>query len=163
MIIKKNENIAFVSAILFILLVTGQSICSTSVLESVETLIVQLNDYTDTGIAYIAIALISNNTLTHTDKTLNKIGECVGRITPKKLKLWSFSPSLQSEEAVKEWIQSVVIGGNSLIRPLEHNQDIDLVIIINISFRFNTDDLKTQLDSSLQKTMGNLRRVKTFH
>ena len=75
----------------------------------------------------------------------------------EKFKLLSFSPSLQSEEAVREWIQSVVVGGNSLIRSLEHNQDTDLIILINISFRFNTDDVKTQLDSSLQKTMGNLR------
>ena len=123
----------------------AETFCSTSVLESVETLIVQLNEYTDTGIAYIARALISNNTLTHPDETLNKIGECVERITPKKFKLLSFSPSLQSEEAVKEWIQSVVVGGNSLICSLEHNQVTDFIILINISFRFNTDDVKTQL------------------
>ena len=45
----------------------------------------------------------------------------------------------QSEEAVKEWIQSVVVGGNSLIRSLEHSQVTDLVIhvIINIIFMLN--------------------------
>ena len=49
-----------------------------------------------------------------------KIGECVGRSTLKGLRLFNFSPSFQSEEAVKEWVQSVVVGGNSLIRSLEY-------------------------------------------
>ena len=66
----------------------------------------------------------------------------------KHLKLWSFSPSLQSEEDIKEWIQSVVVGGNSLIHSLEHSQVTDLVIINNISCRINGDDVKSQLDSS---------------
>ena len=175
---------------------------TSSVLESVETLEVQGNKYTDTGIAYIARALISNNTLktlsvgndsitdmelvpllealprlhsleelvlfwslSHPDETLNKIGECVGRSTLKHLELQSFSPSLQSEEAVKEWVQSVVVGGNSLIRSLEHSQVTYLYIftmMTNISCRIIIDDVNTQLDSSLQKTMDsiNLRRVK---
>ena len=37
--------------------------CPSSVLESVETLKMELNEYSETGIAYIARALISNNTL----------------------------------------------------------------------------------------------------
>ena len=37
--------------------------CTSSVLESVETLIVEFNEYTDTGIVYVARALTSNNTL----------------------------------------------------------------------------------------------------
>ena len=94
-------------------------------LVSVETLIVEFNEYTDTGIAYIARALTSNNTLktlsvgnasvltdmqglvlletlsrlhslkklefvwslSHPDETLNKIGECVGRMTLKHVQL----------------------------------------------------------------------------
>ena len=180
--------------------------CTSSVLESVETLKVDDNEYTDSGIACIARALISNKTLktlrvgndsitdmglvpllealprlhsleklllrwslSHPDETLNKIGECVGRSTLKQLKLWSYSPSLQSEEAVKEWVQSVVVGGNGLIHSLEHRQVTELVIcirLINISCRINVDDVRTQLDSSLQITMDsiNLRRVhKSLH
>ena len=103
--------------------------------------------------------------LSHPDETLNKIGECVGRSTLKQLELLSFSPPLQSEEAVKEWVQSVVVGGNSLIHSLEHSQVTNLKIRIGfrkISCRINVDDVRTQLDSSLQKTMDsiNLRRVK---
>ena len=37
-----------------------------------------------------------------------------------------YSPSFQSEEAVKEWVQSVVVGGNSLIRSLEYSQVAEL-------------------------------------
>ena len=180
----------------------AETSCTSSVLESVETLTVKFNKYTDTGIAYIARALISNNTLktlrvghdsitdmglvpllealprlhsleelvlvwslSHPDETLNKIGECVRRSTLKQLELWSYSPSLQSKEAVKEWVQSVVVGGNGLIRSLEHSQVTRLVISIifdNVSCLINEDDVITQLRSSLQKTMAsiNFRRVK---
>ena len=176
----------------------AETSCTSSVLESVETLKGEGNKYTDTGIAYIARALISNKTLktlrvgndsvtdmglvpllealprlhslnnlelywrsSHPDETLNKIGECVGS-TLKQLELFSYSPSFQSEEAVKEWVQSVVVGGNSLIRSLEHSQVAELVIYISFSCPINRDDVETQLDSSLQKTMEtiNLRRVK---
>ena len=92
--------------------------------------------------------------LSQADETLNKIGECIRRMTLKQLKLQSYSLSLQSEEAIKEWIQlSVVVVGNCLIRSLEHSQITDLIIIIklNISCRINGDDVKTQLDSSLRK------------
>ena len=181
----------------------AETSCTSSVLEFVETLQVEYNEYTDTGIAYIARALISNNTLktlmigdnsvtdmglvpllevlprlcslknlvlywslSHPDETLKKIGECVGRSTLRQLTLWSYSPSLQSEEAVKEWVQSVVVGGNSLIRSLKHSQVYELVIRFIFSCRINEDDVKTQLDSSLYETMDsvNLRRErKSLH
>ena len=178
----------------------AETSCTSSVLESVETLRVEGNEYTDTGIGYIARALISNNTLktlrvgnhivtdmglvpllealprlhsleelvlfwslSHPDENLNKIGECVGKSTLKQLELSFSSPSLQSEEAVKEWVQSVVVGGYSLIRSLEHSQVIKLEIKIdspnwNIGFFAK----QTQLRSSLQKTMDsiNLKREK---
>ena len=181
----------------------AETSCTSSVLESVNTLRVQLNEYTDAGIAYIARVLISNNTLktlrvgndsvtdmglvplldalqrlhslerlvllwslSHPDETLNKIGECVGRSTLKRLALFFYSPSLQSEEAVKEWVQGVVVGGNSLIRSLEHSQVTELVVSIRNLYRINKDNVKTQLDSSLQKIIDsiNLRRViKSLH
>ena len=173
--------------------------CTASVLESVEILKVDSNKYTDTGIAYIARALIHNNTVkilwlgkdsvtdmglvpllealprlhslkqlvlfwssSHPDESLIKIGECVGRSTLKQLQLWSYSPSLQSEEAVKEWVQSAVVGGNSLISSLEQCQVSFLKTGFGISCPINVDGVKTQLKSSLQKTMDsiNLRRVK---
>ena len=177
----------------------AETSCTSSALESVETLNVQYNEYTDTGIAYIARALISNSTLktlrvgndsvtdtglvpllealprlhslkelvlrwslSHGDKTLNKIGECVARSTLKQLQLLPYSLSLQSEEAVKEWVQCVVVGGNSLIHSLEHCQVTKLIINNTISCQINRYDVKTQLDSLLQKAMDsiNLRRVK---
>ena len=180
----------------------AETSCTSSVLESVKTLRVHGNEYTDTGIAYITRALKSKNTLktlwvgnnsttdmglvpmlealprlhslekllllwslSHPDETLNKIGECVGRSTLKQLSLLPFSPPLQSEEAVKEWFQSVVVGGNSLIHSLEHSQVTELVLSIdlsNISCQVIFDDVSTQLESSLKKTMDsiNLRRVK---
>ena len=176
---------------------------TSGVLESVETLEVQGNEYTDTGIAYITRALISNNTLktlylgtdsvtdmglvpllealprlhslrkfglhwtlSHPDESLKMIGECVGRSTMEQLILFLFSPSLQSEEAVKEWVQSIVVGGNSLILSLKSCQVTELVIGVflrNISFPIDTSVVKAQLHSSLQKsvTFVNSERKKT--
>ena len=130
-----------------------------SALESVKTLLVHYNEYSDTGIVYIARALLSNSTikklyvgsdsvtdmgivplleilprlhsleelrlywsLSYPEISLKKIGECVGKSTLKDLSLLSYSSSLQSEEKVKEWVQSVVVGGNNLIRSLEYSQ-----------------------------------------
>ena len=165
------------------------------VLESVETLQVVGNEYTDT--VYIARALLANNTiktlhvgdnvktdmkllevlpgqnsleelvfswsLSHPDESLKKIGECVGRSKLKKLDLTSFSPSLQSEEAVKEWVESVAVGGNSLIRSLEYSQVAKLMIGIvlrNILRPIDKDDIQAQLRLSLQETVTavNLKR-----
>ena len=178
----------------------AETSCSSSVLEPVETLNVVDNEYTDTGIAYIARALISNYTLktlrvgnskvtdmglvpllealpelhlldnlalawssSHPIETLNKIGECVERNTLKRLELRLCSPSsLQSKEAVKEWVQCVEVGGNSLICSLEQHQVTELVINISFSYRIYEDHVETQLRSSLKKTIDsiNFRREK---
>ena len=165
------------------------------VLESVETLRVNSNTYTDTGIAYITRALSSNNTLKtlwigtesvtdmgllpllealprlqslkelelywtllHPDETLKMIGECVRRSSMEKIVL-AFeihSTLLQSEEAVAECVQSMVVGGNSLIHSLKSCQVTRLtigVVLRNISFPIDTDDVKAQLHSSLQKSV----------
>ena len=139
---------------------------TSGVLECVETLSVEGNKYTDTGIGYIARALTSNSTmktlcvgngsvtdmglvpllevprlqslktlvlrwsLSHPHESLKKIGECVGRSTLKQLGLFFYSPSLQSEEAVKEWVQSVMVGVNSLICSFQYSQGAWLVIHI---------------------------------
>ena len=41
----------------------------------------------------------------------------------EELELEPYSPSLQSEEAVKEWLQSVMIGGKSLLQSFSHYQE----------------------------------------
>ena len=175
---------------------------TSGVLESVETLGVTGNKYTDTGIAYITRALISNNTLktlevgtvcvtdmglvpllealprlhslkvlllqwtlSHPDETLKMIGECVGRSTTEQLKLFFYSPSLQSEEALKECVQSIVVGGSSLIHSLKFCQVTVLsisVVLRNISFPIDRNDVETQLRSSFQQsvTFTNLERRK---
>ena len=167
---------------------------TSGVLESVETLEVQYNKYTDTGIAYITRALISNNTLktlwvgtdsvtdmglvpllealprlhslkelelqwtlSHPDESLKMIGECVGRSKLEQLRLFLFPPSLQSEEAVTEWVQSIVVGGNSLIHSLNSCRVTVLTILVihrKISFPVDRNDVKAQLDSSLQKSVA---------
>ena len=166
---------------------------TSGVLESVETLEVQGNEYTDTGIAYIARALISNNTLkvlyvgaesvtdmglvpllealprlcslkvlllqwtlSYPGKSLKKIGECVGRSTMEQFKLDLYSPSLQSEEAVTEWVQSIVVGGSSLILSLKSCQVTLLsigIVLRNISHLIDRNDVEAQLYSSLQKSV----------
>ena len=175
---------------------------TSGVLESVETLKVTGNEYTDTGIAYITRALISNSTLktlhvgnesvtdmglvpllealprlhslknlrlfwtlSHPDESLKMIGECVGRSTIEQLSLYIFPPSLQSEEAVKEWVQSIVVGGNSLIRCLKSCPVAYLTIYVflrSISFPIDRNDIRGQLYSSLQKsvTLTNAERRK---
>ena len=175
------------------------------VLESVEVLQAENNEYTDTGFGYIARALdlisdsnvkemwIGGNRVTdmglvpllealtrqpllnkstlywsplsssHLDESLKKIGECVGRSTLKELQLVPYFPSLQSEEAVKEWVQSVVVGGNSLLCSLVYSQVNDLEINIQTDSRtVNREGIQAQLDSSLKEMVSsvNFKREK---
>ena len=175
---------------------------TSGVLESLRTLHVEVNKYTDTGIAYITRALISNSTLktlyvgndnvtdmglvpllealpglrllknlglqwtlSHPDESLKMIGECVGRSTMEQLTLYLLSPSLQSEEAVKDWVQSIVVGGNSLIHSLKSCQVTVLIIRVVLRIRscpIDINDVRAQLYSSLQKsvTFTNSERIK---
>ena len=163
---------------------------TSGVLESVEALLVRGNKFTETGIAYITRALISNNTLktlwvgtdsvglvpllealprlhsmkelaldctlSHPDESLKMIGECVERSTMEQLSLFLYSPSLQSDEAVTEWVQSIVVGGNSLIHSLKSCLVTLLTIDIflqNTSFTIGKNVLRAQLHSSLQKSV----------
>jgi len=171
----------------------AETFSTSGVLESVETLEVTGNKYIDTGIAYIARALISNNTLktlivgndsitdmglvpllealprlhslkelgldwtlSNPDGTLKMVGECVGRSTLEQLSLLFCSPSLQSEEAVTEWVQSIVVGGNSLMHSLKLCQVTQLtmyIILQSISYPIDTNKMEAQLDSSLQESV----------
>ena len=166
---------------------------TSGVLKSVETLNMEGNKYTDTGIAYITRALISNSTigtlyvgndivtdmglvpllealprlhslkelvlrwtLSHPDESLKMIGECVGRSTMEQLRLFLFPPSLHSEETVTEWVQNIVVGGNSLIHSLKSCQVTRLSIVVilqKISFAIDTNDVQAQLYSSLQQSV----------
>ena len=103
--------------------------------------------------------------LLHPDESLKKIGECVGRSTLKQLELYSYSPTVQSEEAVKEWVQTVVVGGNSLIRSLECSHVARFwiyIISVNLSCPIDKDGIPAQLRSSLQETVTsvNFKRKK---
>ena len=170
---------------------------TSGVLESVETLKVSYNNkYTDTGIGYIARALVYNSTiktlsvgsdsvtdmglvpllevlprlhsleslelywsLSHPDVSLKNIGECVGRSTLKRLQLLSDSPSFQSKEALRKWVQSVVVGGNSLIRSLEYSQVA--VLVISIYFRNVLCPIDTIKDG-VQAQLCSLQETATF-
>ena len=174
---------------------------TSGVLESVETLQVIFNEYTDTGIAYIARALISNNTLktllvghhsvtdmglvpllkalprlcslkelllhwtlSHPDEILKMIGECLEKSPMERLTLFLYCPSLQSEEAVAEWVQSIVVGGNSFIRCLKSCQVTELTIVVvlrRISFPIDTKGVKAQLHSSLQTSVSFINSERT--
>ena len=176
---------------------------TSGVLESLDVLKVGSNKYTNTGIAYITRALISNNTVktlwvgtesvtdmglmpllealprirslkvlgsyctfSHPYESLKMIGKCAGRSTMERLTLGIFSPTLQSEEAVAEWVQSIVVGGNSLIHSFKSCQVTLLtisVVLRNISFPIDTDVVRAQLHSSLQKsvTFTNSERKKS--
>ena len=179
---------------------------TSGVLESVETLEVDSNKYTETGIAYITRALISNNTLKelnvgtggltdmelvpllealprlhslkelklqfellYPDESFKMIGECVGRSTMEQLSLEVYSPPLQSEEEAKEWVQSIVVGGNSLIHSLNSCLVTELSIEIyfrDVSFpvRVYSDGVRAQLHLLFQKsvTFINSERSKNF-
>ena len=167
---------------------------TSGVLESVETVRAMFNQYTDTGIAYITRALVSNSTLktlwvghdsvtdmglvpllealprlhslkelslvwtlSHPNETLKIIEElCVERSTMEQLTLILYSPSLQSEGAKTEWVQSIVVGGNSLIHSLIPCQVTVLSIAVvfrKLSFPIDTKSVEAQLYSSLQQSV----------
>ena len=95
----------------------------------------------------------------HHDVALKNIGECVGRSTLKRLQLLSDSPSFQSKEALRKWVQSVVVGGNSLIRSLEYSQVA--VLVISIYFRNVLCPIDTIKDG-VQAQLCSLQETATF-
>ena len=123
------------------------------------------NDITDMGLVPLlevlprlhsleSLALLSS--LSHPDESLKKIGECVARSTLKQLELYSALPSLVlSEEAIEEWAQSVMDGGNSLIRSLEYSQVTRLIIITGLT---GCDDISQSLLKTI--TSVNFERKK---
>ena len=109
-----------------------------------KTLQVGNSFVTDIGLVSLLEALPRQHSLVelalhwsspHPDESLKKIGECVENSTGalKMLRLHPSSPSLQSEEAVKEWVKRVAEGGKSLIHYLENCPVDDLSF--NISLR----------------------------
>ena len=141
---------------------------------TLKTLIIGNDSVTDMGLVPLLEALPRLHsleeldllwTLSCPDESLKKIGECVGRSTQEKLVLNSYSPSFQSEEAVKVWAQSVEVGGNSLMHSLEHSQVATLLINIifhKTSFLIDKDGIQAQLHSKLNETVTsvNLQREK---
>ena len=96
--------------------------------------------------------------------SLKKIGEWAGKSsTLDDLVLDAYSPVLPSEEALKEWIQSFIVGGNSLIHSLESCDVFSFWIFLywrKNSFPVDDDGIKAQLRSSLETTVTqvNLKR-----
>ena len=68
------------------------------------------------------------------------------------------------EEAVKEWVQSVVVRGNSLIRYLEYSQVVMLKIGINLrnSWYTSTIMLITPRNSNLCQ-FGKRKKIPAFN
>ena len=61
-------------------------------------------------------------TSTHPDQSLKKMGESVAKSSLKKLNMRVVLPLLQTEEAVKDWAQSVQVGATDLMQSLECHQ-----------------------------------------
>ena len=128
---------------------------------------------TDMGLVPLLEALERQNSMKDIDlvwevsnpmASLKKIGEWAGKTsTLEILLLYPHSPVFPSEEELKEWIQSFIVGGNSLI----HSLDSCGVFILGIffvwqktSFPIDEDGIKAQLCSSLKETITqvNLKR-----
>ena len=98
-------------------------------------------------------------TLSHPDESLKKIGECVGRSRMKELELEPYSPSLQSEEAVKEWLQSVMDGGKSLLQSFSHYQEkCWLQMFCQCHCRVDEFSIESQLYSFFNETLVTINK-----
>ena len=90
------------------------------------------------------------------DISLNKIGECARRTRLKHIDLLLFCPPMQSEAAEIDWIQSVVVGGNSLIRYLQYSQ----VRYLTIEILWDDDEIiSCPLERHIQLTMSSLQQT----
>ena len=93
--------------------------------------------------------------------SLMKIGEWAGKSsTLDGLVLHPSSPVFPSEEALKEWIQSFIVGGNSLIHSLESCGVFTFWIILVwriTSFPIDKDGIEVQLRSSLEETVTQVK------
>ena len=76
------------------------------------------------------------------DELLKKTGECIEKCALKQLTFYFYSPSFLSEEAVKAWVQRVIVGGKCLVRILECSQVLTLGM--NIFF----DDMSFAIDEN---------------
>ena len=121
---------------------------------------------TDMGLVPLLKALEGQNSIKEIElscelsnpmASLKKIGEWAGkRSTLDQLVLNPHSPVLPSEEALKEWIQSFIVGGNSLIHSLESCGVLVFMIILcwrKMSFPIDKDGIEAQLRSSLEETV----------
>ena len=98
-------------------------------------------------------------TLSHPDESLKKIGECVGRSRLKQLDLEPYSPSLQSEEAVKEWLQAVMDGGKSLLNSFSHDQvECWLQMFCQCHCQVDKFSIESQLYSFFYETLDNINK-----
>ena len=146
---------------------------------TLKTLAVGNIGVTDMGLVSLLETLPRQNALeelklfwssVHPDISLKKIGECARRTRLKIIYLLLSCPPMQSEETAIDWIQSVVVGGNSLIRYLQYSQVY--VLKINVTWyedktiscpleRLTTSTLQQTVKSvNLERTKKNLQTLK---
>ena len=95
--------------------------------------------------------------LSSPDELLKKTGECIEKCALKQLTFYFYSPSFLSEEAVKVWVQRVIVGGKCLVRTLECSQVLTLgmnIFFDNMSFAIDESGTQAQLHSSIQETVA---------
>ena len=93
--------------------------------------------------------------LSSPDELLKKTGECIEKCGLKHVTFYFYSPSFLSEEAVKVWVQRVIVGGKCLVRTLECSQVLTLGMNIyfnDMSFTIDENGTQAQLHSSIQET-----------
>ena len=97
----------------------------------------------------------------HPDRSLEKIGECVKESKLQELKLDLFILS-NPEEVEEDWIQKIVVGGNSLIRQLQYSEVHSIEIATCLYYPFITTKHLEIKNASLQETVEsvNLERRK---
>ena len=159
------------------ILYTAKTLVSNDTLTSLN---IGGDSVTDMGLVPLLEALERQNSLKQINfmwelsnpmASLKKIGEWAGKSsTLDKLYLSPYSPVLPSEEALKEWIQSFIVGGNSLIHSLESCDVSEFVIALIWRIRsFPIDKDGAQLCSSLKETVTqvnlkrSLKKISTIH
>ena len=107
-------------------------------------------------------------TSTHPDQSLKKMGGSVAKSSLKKLNTRVVSPSLQTEETVKDWTQSVQVGATDLVQSLEFHQLQHLKLTIQYRysgvFMYIVKQVMNSVEHSLNAcvTLVNSKRQAAF-
>ena len=104
---------------------------------TLKTLTIGNIGVTDMGIVPVLETLSRQQTLeqlslcwsaSRPDKSLAKIGDYIKESKLEKIELVLFCPPMPSEEAEEDWIQNIVVGGNSLICHIQYSKVSDMNI-----------------------------------